>query len=261
MTTIVENVENEVCEQLAELDLNKDEIMKKAEQIDKDIRAGKYAIIPPLSDEEQKLLDAEIAKRAPPPEGVPEAADFPLHDIVRERGLDQPAEGTDLEFYEELKTKDARTIYKNMKDVPDAIARKYLPDLARRFVEFERRIKRVERMLWALPRENQSLEDDRFEILTELLDKSCQGLEIWEEHYDRKIPLGHRCVLEGELIHLITSKFDLIDKICGEFDKLKGKRDEVNDERDMLRYEIRHCDMIFTEIHEKFLKSYLDMDW
>ncbi|CDH93055.1 uncharacterized protein CELE_Y53F4B.11 [Caenorhabditis elegans] len=116
-------------------------------------------------------------------------------------------------------------------------------------------------MLWALPREDRSLEEDRFEILTELLDKSCQGLEIWEEHCERKIPLGHRCVLEGELIHLITSKFDLIDKICGEFDKLKNKRSEVNDERDMLRYEIRHCDMIFTEIHEKFLKSYLEMDW
>ena len=40
MATIVDNVENEVCEQLAELDLNKDEILKKAEQIDKDIRAG-----------------------------------------------------------------------------------------------------------------------------------------------------------------------------------------------------------------------------
>lgn len=261
MATIVDKVESEVCEHLAELDLNKEEILKRAEQIEKDIRNGKYSIIPPLSDEEQKLLDEEISKRAPPPEGVPAAVDFPLHDIVRDLKLDQPVEGVDLEFYEDLKSKDAKTIYKNMKSIPDVVARQYLPDLARRFVEFERRIKRVERMLWALPRESQSLEEDRFEILTELLDKSAQGLEIWEEHCERKIPLGHRCVLEGELIHLITSKFDLIDKICGEFDKLKGKKDEVNDERDMLRYEIRHCDMIFTEIHEKFLKSYLDMDW
>ncbi|EFP07808.1 hypothetical protein CRE_26371 [Caenorhabditis remanei] len=269
-------MESVVIEKLENLDLNKDEIMKRAEQIDKDIKDGKYSIIPPLSDEEQKLLDEEIAKRAPPPEGVPEAVDFPLHDLVRELELDKPVEGTDPEFYEELKRKDAKTVYKNMKEVgfqvlaefdleklkiPDSIAGKYLPDLARRFVEFERRVKRMERMLWALPREDRSLEEDRFEILTELLDKSCQGMEIWEEHCERKIPLGHRCVLEGELIHLITSKFDLIEKICGEFHKLKGMKSEVDDERDMLRYEIRHCDMIFTEIHEKFLKSYLDMDW
>uniref|UniRef100_A0A1I7UUM6 DHC_N1 domain-containing protein n=1 Tax=Caenorhabditis tropicalis TaxID=1561998 RepID=A0A1I7UUM6_9PELO len=260
MADVKENVE-EVREQLAELELNREEILEKAEQIEEDMKNGKYSIIPPLSDEEQKLLDEEIAKRAPPPEGVPSAVDFPLHDIVREMGLDEPAEGTDPEFYEELKKKDAKTVYKNMKSIPDAVARKYLPDLARRFVEFERRIKCVERTLWALPRENQSPEEDRFEILTELLDKSCQGLEIWEEHCERKIPIGHRCVLEGELIHLMTTKFDLIDRICGEFDKLKGKKLEIDDEREMLRYEIRHCDMLYTEIHEKFLKSYLEMEW
>lgn len=74
-------------------------------------------MIPPLSDEEQNLLDAEIAKRAAPPPGVPDAADFPLHDIVKELGLDKPVDGTDPEFYEELKAKDANTVYKNMKDV------------------------------------------------------------------------------------------------------------------------------------------------
>ncbi|CAO4366261.1 unnamed protein product [Caenorhabditis nigoni] len=256
---MAETMENVISEQLSNLDL--DGILKRAEAIDNDIKAGKYAIIPPLSDEEQKLLDAEIAKRAPSPEGVPEAHDFPLHEMVIELGLDQPVEGAEPEFYEDLKKKNAATVYKNMKEIPDSIARKYIPDLARRFVEFERRIKRIERTLWALPREERSLEEDRFEILTELLDKAAQGLEIWEEHCQRKIPLGHRCVLEGELIHLIDSKFDLIDKICGEFDKLKGQKSDVDDERDMLRYEIRHCDMIFTEIHEKFLKSYLEMDW
>ncbi|CAI5445586.1 unnamed protein product [Caenorhabditis angaria] len=219
------------------------------------------SIIPELSEEEQRLLDEEIKKRSKPIEGTIEPVDFPLHDIVKEIGLDKPVEGVDLEFYEDLKTKSAKVIYTKLKSVPDAIARKYLPDLARRFVEFERRVKRIERMLWALPREDKSLEEDRFEILTELLDKTCQGMEIWEEHYERKIPLGHRCNLEGELIHLMDTKFDLIEKICKEFGKLKDQRDEVNNERDMLRYEIRHCDMIYTEIHEKFLKSYLEMDW
>ncbi|CAB3411327.1 unnamed protein product [Caenorhabditis bovis] len=221
----------------------------------------KGSIIPPLSEEEQKILEEEIKKRTKPPPGVAEAVDFPLHDIVVELKLDQPVEGVEPEFYNELKKKEAKEIYHKMKDVPDAIARKYIPDLARRFVEFERRVKRMERMLWALPREDRSLEEDRFEILTELLDKACQGMEIWEEHCERKIPLGHRCYLEGELISLIDGKFDLIEKICKEFDKLKGQREEVNNERDMLRYEIRHCDLIFTEIHEKFLKSYLDMEW
>uniref|UniRef100_A0A8R1HSC6 Uncharacterized protein n=1 Tax=Caenorhabditis japonica TaxID=281687 RepID=A0A8R1HSC6_CAEJA len=248
--------------ELSELTLQeKEQIMERAAQIDKDIKEGKYSIIPPLSDLEQKLLDEEIAKRTKPPEGVPEAVDFPLHDIVKDMGLDKPVEGVDLEFYEDLKTKETLSVYKTMKEVPDVIARKYLPDLARRFVEFERRVKQMERMLWALPREDRSLEEDRFEILTELLDKSCQGLEIWEEHCERNIPIGHRLVLEADLIHLMSSKFDLIEKICSEFDKLKDDRYGVENERDMLRYEIRYCDMVYTELHEKFLKSFLDMDW
>lgn len=142
-------------------------------------------------------------------------------------------------------------------------------------------------MLWALPREDRSLEEDRFEILTELLDKSCQGLEIWEEHcvslqfcvrfdvlgfQERKIPLGHRCVLEGELIHLITSKFDLIDKICGEFDKLKNKRSEVNDERDVslcsrapyltrkVVFFFQFCasNTVFSRLFKHFNRSFID---
>lgn len=81
----------------------------------------KHSIIPPLSAAEQKLLDEEIAKRSKPLPGVPEPVDFPLHDIVRELGLDQPADGTDPEFYEELKEKDAKTVYKDMKEVRDII--------------------------------------------------------------------------------------------------------------------------------------------
>ncbi|KHJ85210.1 hypothetical protein OESDEN_15069 [Oesophagostomum dentatum] len=119
----------------------------------------------------------------------------------------------------------------------------------------------------------------RFEILTELLDKACQGFEIWDEHAERNIKYGHRVVLEARLLHLIESKFDIIEKICAEFDKLKGDQHGVNNEREVstdlilknclltgpsfqfLRYEIRHCDLMFTEIHESFLKSYLDMEW
>ncbi|KHJ87335.1 hypothetical protein OESDEN_12894 [Oesophagostomum dentatum] len=101
----------------------------------------------------------------------------------------------------------------------------------------------------------------RFEILTELLDKACQGFEIWDEHAERNIKYGHRVVLEARLLHLIESKFDIIEKICAEFDKLKGDQHGVNNEREFLRYEIRHCDLMFTEIHESFLKSYLDMEW
>ena len=65
-----------------------------------------------------------------------------------------------------------------MKNTPDAVAKKYYPDMCRRFIECERRIKKMEDMLWALPREDRSIEEDRFEILTELLDKAAQGLDI-----------------------------------------------------------------------------------
>ncbi|RCN42669.1 hypothetical protein ANCCAN_11382 [Ancylostoma caninum] len=167
-----------------------------------------------------------------------------------------------------------------MKELPDYVAKKYIPDISRRYIELEKRIKVLESTLWALPREDRSLEEDRFEILTELLDKACQGFEIWDEHVERNIKYGHRVVLEARLLHLIESKFDIIERICAEFDKLKGDQHGVNNEREVhsnfqrsliknmntvskifLRYEIRHCDLMFTEIHESFLKSYLDMEW
>lgn len=133
--------------------------------------------------------------------------------------------------------------------------------MCRRFIECEKRIKKLEDKLWKLPREDRSLEEDRFEILTELLDKACQGFEIWDEHVERNLKMGDRLVLEGYLVGLIDSKFDIIDKICDEFEKLKGDRHAVNNEREYLRFEIRDCDMKFCEIHEKMLKSYLEMDW
>lgn len=54
--------------------------------------------------------------------------------------------------------------------------------MCRRFIAQERRIKELENMLWELPREDRSVQEDRFEILTELLDKVCKGFEIWDEH-------------------------------------------------------------------------------
>ncbi|KHJ76111.1 hypothetical protein OESDEN_24270 [Oesophagostomum dentatum] len=218
---------------------------------------GDSRLVPELTEEEKAQLDKEREEEKKT-SSFPPTPEFPLADRVKELGLDKPLESP--EFYEELKSKPS-TYFKDMKDLPDYVAKKYVPDIARRYVELEKRIKVLESTLWALPREDRSLEEDRFEILTELLDKACQGFEIWDEHAERNIKYGHRVVLEARLLHLIESKFDIIEKICAEFDKLKGDQHGVNNEREFLRYEIRHCDLMFTEIHESFLKSYLDMEW
>ncbi|XGW10480.1 hypothetical protein V3C99_012177 [Haemonchus contortus] len=217
-------------------------------------------IVPELTESEKMQLEKEREKdfENDSPTKCPPAPEYPLADRVKELNLDAPLESP--EFYEELKTKPT-TYYKDMKELPDCAARKYIPDIARRYIELERRIKVLESTLWALPREDRSLEEDRFEILTELLDKACQGFEIWDEHVERNIKYGHRVVLEARLLHLIESKFNIIEEICAKFDKLKGDQHGVNNEREFLRYEIRHCDLMFTEIHESFLKSYLDLEW
>ncbi|KJH47587.1 hypothetical protein DICVIV_06339 [Dictyocaulus viviparus] len=273
--------------------------------------------VPGLMTEENAEIVKEKDEEKKDTLKCPPAPEFPLADRVKELKLDvarfyPTALLTELyteplecpAFYEDLKTKPS-TFYKDMKDLPDYVAKKYIPDISRRYIELERRIKLLESTLWALPREDRSLEEDRFEILTELLDKACQGFEIWDEHVERNIKYGHRVVLEARLLHLIESKFDIIEKICAEFDKLKGDQHGVNNEREVLdknlpalrientpssnessnvkskrnvreycfifethffiaqflRYEIRHCDLMFTEIHESFLKSYLEMDW
>ncbi|CAJ0951249.1 unnamed protein product, partial [Mesorhabditis belari] len=167
---------------------------------------------------------------------------------------------TDLELMEKMKDKPI-SFYFDKKNLPDAILRPYLPDLKRRMFDLENRVKPIENRLWLLDRPDRSLEEDRFEILCEVLDKACQGFEILDEHVDHNIPLGHRVVLEAQLLGVIERKFDQIEKILDEFHKLKNDRDGVNNEREFLRYEIRACDMEWTEIHERFLKSYLDMDW
>ncbi|KAK6113806.1 hypothetical protein QQG55_53180 [Brugia pahangi] len=151
--------------------------------------------------------------------------------------------------------------FKNMKDVPDAIAKIYYKDISRRWQQSEIRIKETEELLSNVKYEDRSLEEDRLEILGELLDKATQSFEIFEEHENRKVPYGHRVVLEARLLTVFNNAINLIYKIINEFDKLKGDQVGVNDERDQLRYEIRYCDAVYTEVHERFLKSYLEMEW
>ncbi|VDO32099.1 unnamed protein product [Brugia timori] len=164
--------------------------------------------------------------------------------------------------------------FKNMKDVPDAIAKIYykrfplvicyhsnVKDISRRWQQSEIRIKETEELLSNVKYEDRSLEEDRLEILGELLDKATQSFEIFEEHENRKVPYGHRVVLEARLLIVFNNAINLIYKIINEFDKLKGDQVGVNDERDQLRYEIRYCDAVYTEVHERFLKSYLEMEW
>ncbi|VDN04188.1 unnamed protein product [Thelazia callipaeda] len=151
--------------------------------------------------------------------------------------------------------------FKNMKNVPDAIAKIYYKDISRRWEESELRIKDAETLLSSVKYEDRSLEEDRLEILGELLDKATQSFEIFYEHEKHKIPYGHRVVLESRLLMVFNDAVNLIFKIIGEFDKLKGDQVGVNDERDQLRYEIRNCDHVYTEVHERFLKSYLELKW
>ncbi|MFH4976699.1 hypothetical protein AB6A40_003408 [Gnathostoma spinigerum] len=136
-----------------------------------------------------------------------------------------------------------------------------LQEIDRRWKESEKRIKETEDLLLTIKYEDKSLEEDRFEILGELLDKAAQSFEIYDEHEHRPIPYGHRIVLETKLLITFNEAMDRIHKIVAEFGNLKGDRVGVNDERDQLRYEIRYCDAVFTEVHERFLKSYLEMDW
>uniref|UniRef100_A0A0M3IKU4 KIF-binding protein n=1 Tax=Ascaris lumbricoides TaxID=6252 RepID=A0A0M3IKU4_ASCLU len=187
------------------------------------------------------------------------------------------------EFMREL-AKKPLSYFSNMKELPDAIAKKYYKkrvfiyiavalcytkgtlicnqqEISRRWKESEKRIKETEELLMDIKYEDKSLEEDRLEILGELLDKASQSFEICDEHEHRRIPIGHRIVLETRLLTVFNNAIDIIYKIVGEFDKLKDDQVGVNDERDQLRYEIRYCDAVFTEVHERFLKSYLEMPW
>lgn len=57
-----------------------------------------------------------------------------------------------------------------------------IQDIIRRWKESEIRIKETEDLLSHVKYDDRSLEEDRLEILGELLDKATQSFEIFEEH-------------------------------------------------------------------------------
>lgn len=57
-----------------------------------------------------------------------------------------------------------------------------IKDITRRWVESEARIKQAEDLLVGIKYEDRSLEEDRVDIMSELLDKATQSFEIYDEH-------------------------------------------------------------------------------
>lgn len=45
--------------------------------------------------------------------------------------------------------------------------------------------------------------------------------------------MGHRLVLEARLLEMINGSFDMIHRICENFDEIRGNRDAVTNERDV----------------------------
>uniref|UniRef100_A0A914QLW0 Uncharacterized protein n=1 Tax=Panagrolaimus davidi TaxID=227884 RepID=A0A914QLW0_9BILA len=168
----------------------------------------------------------------------------------------------DDENLQEALNKKELDFYRNCKNLPESIARRFHEiNLLPRWEEAEKRVKIIEDRMTNMKCPDGSVEEDRFEILAELLDKACQAFEIWDEHKERKIPYGHRLVLEARLLESIKDAFDLIENTIDDFNRIGGDRDAASIERQDLRLEIRLRDLLFTEVHERFLKSYLDMDW
>ncbi|CAJ0587643.1 unnamed protein product, partial [Mesorhabditis spiculigera] len=217
---------------------------------------GNVRLVPELTNEERMEMQLKTAAEQTDDEG----GDAKEVKPKREKKVWQWEDGVDMELMAELAQKPL-SYYQGKRDVPDAIVKNWLPDVKRRWFELEERVYILEDRLGAIDRPDRSLEEDRFEILVELLDKAAQGFEINDEHEVRNIPLGERIHLEARLMDVITRKFDIIDRIVDEFDKLKGDQDGANNEREFLRYEIRQCDLEFTLTHEYFLKSYLGMPW
>ncbi|KAH7727195.1 Protein Y53F4B.11 [Aphelenchoides avenae] len=167
----------------------------------------------------------------------------------------------EAEMLEALSAKPT-SFYLALKDLPNPVAKKIHADLTRRMDAAEARAEKVEKMLTDLQREYGSTDDhDRIEILGELYNKGAQGFEISDEHERYRIPYGHRLVLEARLVILINNIFDRLEKIGGEFTKLWGDKYALENERAVLREAIRSYDDTYVEIHERFLKSYLDMEW
>uniref|UniRef100_A0A7E4ZX78 DUF4455 domain-containing protein n=1 Tax=Panagrellus redivivus TaxID=6233 RepID=A0A7E4ZX78_PANRE len=166
---------------------------------------------------------------------------------------------------ETLKTELAKkdfAFYRSLKHLPDPIAKRFHElDVKRRWAEHEARVKVIEDRMTALNPPDKSVAEDRFEILAELLDKACQAFEINDEHETRRVPWGHRLVLEARLLESIKEAFDLIEETVDKFGEMGEDRQAANCERADLRLEIRLRDLMFTEVHERFLKSYLEMEW
>lgn len=142
-----------------------------------------------------------------------------LHDLDDEK-LKEALIKKDLEFY------------RMCKDVPEPIARRFHQlDLLTRWDESEKRIKVIEDRMTKMDCPDKTVAEDRFEILAELLDKACQAFEIWDEHRERRIPFGHRLVLEARLLESVKDAFDLIESTIDRFAEIGEDRDAANIER------------------------------
>uniref|UniRef100_A0A0N5BR18 Uncharacterized protein n=1 Tax=Strongyloides papillosus TaxID=174720 RepID=A0A0N5BR18_STREA len=134
-------------------------------------------------------------------------------------------------------------------------------DIKRRWQISEQRAKDIEAYMEANKPEENTIEDDRFDIFSDFLDKACQAFEIYDEHESREIPFGKRIYLECELLDIINRSFDTIYKKMQKFDEFNDDREGAFNERDILRIDIRTMDVQYSLVHERFLKSFLEMEW
>ncbi|GMR62126.1 hypothetical protein PMAYCL1PPCAC_32321, partial [Pristionchus mayeri] len=149
----------------------------------------------------------------------------------------------------------------NLKDYPNALVANFLPELKRRYKVTKRLSKATEKLFVDLHPADRSNAEDRQEILGELLNKIGQAFDIIDEHENRNIPFGHRACFEGRLLKAMNAEMDVIHRIVERFDVIGDDRDAVLDEREGLRYEFSFLDMMYTEIHDCFLKSVLGQAW
>ncbi|CAD5223818.1 unnamed protein product [Bursaphelenchus okinawaensis] len=151
--------------------------------------------------------------------------------------------------------------FKLLKNCPDVVAAPIYEEVKRRWERAEERVKELEALVKDVKWEDGSIEEDRYEIVSEVMDKAMQGFEINEEHIERKVKLGHRIVLETKMLIAMGRAFDRVKSILKDFYAFHDDKNAAMYERDDLRQEIRLLDASFTEAHTGFLKSYLDMDW
>uniref|UniRef100_A0AC35TNM2 NR LBD domain-containing protein n=1 Tax=Rhabditophanes sp. KR3021 TaxID=114890 RepID=A0AC35TNM2_9BILA len=134
-------------------------------------------------------------------------------------------------------------------------------ELRRRWDVSEVRVKDIEKFMLARIPVDKTIEDDRFDILSEMLDKACQAFEIADEHVGRGIPLGKRIYLDTCLLLVINQTFDCIYRKMTNLSEFNDGRDAAINERDIFRIEIRTMDLQFAQVHERYMLSFLDMDW